>query len=402
MNQEINQVILEKAKEYEEYVIQQRRHFHTYAEVTAREFETSKYLKAEAAKLGLPIQELKGTGFIAELDTGRPGKTLAIRSDIDALPLDEDPDNLKGPKACVSVNPGACHACGHDAHMAVVLGTMKLLCDIREQLSGKILFAFEEGEEQGTGWPAMSEALIAHKIDAIYGNHVTAFMDAGTYCADAGPRMAGAIGIDLTINGKSGHGSRPDLAVNPIVAASQIVTQLNGAWTTKLDVTKTVTLSVCMFHAGHMSNIIPDTATMSGSCRYFDIGESHKAAALIKQVAEGIASVNDCSVTYGPKQGIITTPVMNTPELARLAQDGIREMMPEGALVHDVRWFASEPFSRYYKLFPCMFNFIGVRNVEKGCGAEHHNGKFDIDEDALQGGMAVTAKFAVDFLADVT
>ena len=176
MNQDINQLIVEKAKEYESYVIQQRRHFHTYAEITAKEFETSKYLKEEAAKLGLPIQELKGTGFIATLDTGRPGKTLAIRSDIDALPLDEDSENLKGPKTCVSVNPGACHACGHDAHMAIALGAMKVLCDIREQLSGKILFAFEEGEEQGTGWPAMSEALIAHKIDAIYGNHVTAFM----------------------------------------------------------------------------------------------------------------------------------------------------------------------------------------------------------------------------------
>lgn len=399
MNQEINQLIMEKAKEYESYVIQQRRHFHTYAEVTAKEFETSKYLKEEAAKLGLPIQELKGTGFIATLDTGRPGKTLAIRSDIDALPLDEDSENLKGPKTCVSVNPGACHACGHDAHMAIALGAMKVLCDIREQLSGKILFAFEEGEEQGTGWPAMSEALIAHKIDAIYGNHVTAFMDAGTFCADEGPRMAGAIGIEVTVNGKSGHGSRPDLAVNPIVAASQIVTQLNTAWSTRLDVTKTVTLSVCMFQAGHMSNIIPDSAFLGGSCRYFDIEESHKAAAIIEQVAEGVAAVNECTVTFGKKQGIITTPVMNTPELAQLSQKGIQEMMPKGSLVHDVKWFASEPFSRYYDLFPCMFNFIGVRNEEKGCGAEHHNGKFDIDEDALQGGVAVTAKFAVDFLA---
>lgn len=397
----IDRIILERAGQYEDYVIEQRRHFHTYAEITAKEYETSKYLKAEAARQGLPIQELKGTGFIAELDTGRPGKTLAIRADMDALPLDEDPENLKGSKSCVSVNPGACHACGHDAHMAMALGVMKILCDMKGQLSGRILFAFEEGEEQGTGWDAMAEALKEHKIDGIYANHVTAFMDAGTICADAGPRMAGAIGIDVTVKGRSGHGSRPDLAVNPIVAASQIVTQLSASWNTRIDVTKTVTLSVCMFQAGHMSNIIPDEAVLKGSCRYFDVDEAEKAAAIITQVAEGIAAVNECTVTYGHKQGIITRPVMNTPELAALSQRGIREILGEKTLIHDVKWFASEPFSRYYDLFPCMFNFIGVRNEEKGCGAEHHNGRFDIDESALKGGVIATAKFAVDFLAGV-
>lgn len=398
----MDHLIVDKAKQYREYVIEQRRHFHTYAEVTAKEFETSKYLKAEAAKLGLPVQELRGTGFIATLDTGRPGKTLAIRSDIDALPLDESPDNLCGPKNCVSVNPGACHACGHDAHMAIALGVMHILCDRKDSLSGRILFAFEEGEEQGTGWDAMAEALQERKIDAIYGNHVTAFMDSGTICADAGARMAGAIGIDITVHGRSGHGSRPDLAVNPIVAASQIVTQLSTSWNTRIDVTKTVTLSVCMFQAGQMSNIIPDTAYLGGSCRYFEVEEAGKAQAIIKQVAEGVAAVNGCTVTFGERHGIRTKPVMNTPELAALAQKGVQEILPEGTLIHDVKWFASEPFSRYYDLFPCMFNFIGIRNEQKGSGAEHHNGHFDVDEDALEYGVAATAKFAVDFLADAT
>lgn len=398
MTGEIKEEILTLAKEYEAYVKEQRRYFHIHPEVSGEEVETSKRLKAETKAMGLEVQELKGTGFIGILDTGRPGKTLVIRSDIDALPMDESGENLKGPKTCVSAVPGVFHGCGHDAHMAIALGVMKVLCRLKDRLSGKILFAFEEGEERGSGVEAMLEALKEWKPDGVYANHVTAFMDTGTICADGGPRMAGAIGIDMTVHGQGGHGSRPDLSVNPIIAACQIVNQLSVAWATRIDVTKTVTLSIGQIKSGQQSNIIPDDAYIGGSCRFYDLEEAKKAEAIICEVAEGVAKVNRCTVTMGTRNKILVSPVVNDQELAELSREGIQEILPQGTLISDVKWFASESFSRYTGMFPCVLNFIGIRNEEKGTGAEHHNGRFDVDEDALQTAVIAAAKFAVDFL----
>ncbi len=395
---EVNKDILELAGEYEDYVKRQRQHFHIHPEVSGAEFETSKYLKAETQAMGLQIQELKGTGFIGILDTGRPGKTLVIRSDIDALPMDEAKENLKGPKACVSNVAGVCHGCGHDAHMAIALGTMKVLCRLKDRFSGKILFAFEEGEERGAGVGVMIEALKEWKPDGVYGNHVTAFMDAGTICADEGPRMAGAIGIDMTVHGQGGHGSRPDLSINPIIAACQIISQLSVAWTTRIDVMKTVTLSIGQIKGGQQSNIIPDDTYIGGSCRFYDMDEARKAEEIIRQVARGVAEVNRCTVTFGPRNKILAPPVVNDKELAELSRQGIREILPPDTLVSDIKWFASESFSQYTMNFPAVLNFIGIRNEEKGTGAEHHNGRFDVDEDALKTAVIAAAKFALDFL----
>ncbi len=321
-----------------------------------------------------------------------------IRSDIDALPMEEAENNLKGPKVCVSAVPGACHGCGHDAHMAIVLGAMKVLCCLKNRLSGKILFAFEEGEERGCGVESMVEALKEWNPDGVYANHVTAFMDTGTICADEGPRMAGAIGIDMTIHGRGGHGSRPDLSVNPIMAACQIVNQLSVAWTTRIDVMKTVTLSIGQLNGGQQSNIIPDDAYIGGSCRFYDIQEAKKAEEIIRQVAQGVAEVNQCFVTFGPRNKILAPPVINDKKLAELSRQGIKEIFPANTLISDVKWFASESFSQYTMTFPSVLNFVGIRNEEKGTGAEHHNGRFDVDEDALRTAVIATVKFAVDFL----
>lgn len=394
----INERLKETADKYDRYVQEQREYLHAHPELTGQEYETSRYLQEEVKKLGLTVEPLKGTGFIAVLDTGKEGKTLALRADIDALPMQEEADNLAGPKKCVSLNPGVCHACGHDAHMAILLAAIHVLCDIKEELKGKLIFAFEEGEERGTGIQAMIAALREKKIDAVYGNHVTAFMDSNKVCLDAGPRMAGAVGIDFTLKGRSGHGSRPDLAVNPIHAGAAILTQLSAAWVNQIDVTKTVTLSVDQFIAGTSRNIIPETAYLGGTCRVFDADEAKKANELIHKVVGGVADLYGCSVEYGPASRVSCDPVVNDEGLALLAQRGAQEILPEGSLLRGITWFASEPFSLYAKEFPAMFAFVGVRNEAVGSGAEHHNVRFDVDEGALKTGVLMMCKFASDFL----
>lgn len=396
----VNERLKAAAEKYDQYAREQREYLHEHPELTGEEHETSRYLQEEVKKLGLLVEPLKGTGFIAVLDTGREGKTLALRADIDALPMQEEENNLAGPKKCVSQNPGVCHACGHDAHMAILLASMHVLCDRKEDLKGKIVFAFEEGEERGTGIQAMIAALKEKQIDAIYGNHVTAFMDSNTVCLDAGPRMAGAVGIDFTLKGKSGHGSRPDLAVNPIHAGAAILTQLSAAWVHQIDVTKTVTLSVNQFIAGTSRNIIPETAYLGGTCRVFDAEEAKKADELIHKVVSSVADVHKCTVEFGPLSKVSCHPVINDERLALLAQRGAEEILPEGSLLRGITWFASESFSMYAKEFPAIFAFVGVRNESVGSGAEHHNVRFDVDEGALKTGVLMMCKFAVDFLGE--
>jgi len=392
-----NQILLEKINELTPYMKETRIYLHQHPELSSQEYETAEFLKKEIQKLGLPIIPVKGTGFFAILDTGKPGKTVALRTDIDALPIQENPNNLKGPRKWISKNDGVAHMCGHDGHMAVLLAAMKLLVDIKDDLQGRVLFLFEEGEEIGSGIEAMLDGIKDQSIDAIYGTHLTSFMPTGQICLDSGPRMAGAIVIDFEVIGRSGHGSRPDLSINPIFAASAILNGLTSAWANQLDVSKTVTLGLTQFHAGTVNNVIPEKARISGSLRYFDLNEGKKAFDVFKYLTEKTASAHLCTVEFSNDMKIATIPVYNDDKLSLLAREGVKELYPE-KLVTGIQWYASESFSHYEKIAPSVFAFVGIGNEELGSGAEHHNDRFDMDDDAMPYSLGSTVKFAVNFL----
>lgn len=386
------------AKELEQQTVECRGYLHEHPELSGKEYGTSEYLKAEVRKLGLEIEEVPGsTGFTALLDTGRFGNTLGIRTDIDALPLTETSNNLKKARKYSSKNPGIMHACGHDVHMAILLSAAKILIQLKGHLNGKIYFIFEEGEETGSGIKQMLEHLKHKGLDAVYGNHLISFMETGKICVDQGPRMAGAVTVELNIHGKSGHGSRPDLAINPIFAAAQVLSGLTSAWANQIDVTKTVTLGLTQIHGGVLNNVIPEKVYIGGSLRYFDVNEAKKAMDIMRNVAECTAKANNCSVTFEDSFQISTIPILNDEKLASIAQEGIKEVLPE-SLVTGVRWFASESFSQYAQLAPICFAFVGIGNEAYGSGAEHHNEYFDVDDDALYYGVVATSKFAADYL----
>jgi amidohydrolase len=234
-------------------------------------------------------------------------------------------------------------------------------------------------------------------IEAIYGNHLTSFMDSGTVSVEAGPRMAGAALIEFSVSGRGGHGARPDLSVNPIFAAANVLTGITNAWANQIHVTKTVTLGLTTIQGGTALNVIPDKVDIGGTLRFFDVKEGRKASAIIKNVAENTARAHQCKVEFKEGYGVAGTPVINDDQLAELAENGVKEVLP-GSVVRDVNWFASESFSRYAEISPILFAFIGARNEAYGSGAEHHNEKFDIDENALINGVLTTTKFAVAFL----
>lgn len=394
----LNEHIQAKAKEIESKTIEVRSYLHEHPELSSKEYETVVYLKEKISELGLIIEDVpNSTGFTALLDTGKPGKTLGIRTDIDALPVEENEHNMVGPRKYMSKNPGVMHACGHDGHMAIILSTMEILKSMEDQLTGKVYFIFEEGEEIGAGIEAMVAHLEDKKMEAIYGNHLAAFLDSGKVSVDAGPKMAGAILVDFTVYGQGGHGSRPDLSVNPLFAAANILTGLTNAWANQIDVTKTVTLGLTQIHGGNVNNVIPDKVSIGGSLRFYDVEEGKKALEIVKKVADFTAQAHNCTVEFSDEFKIAADPVMNDKELASIAVAGSEAILP-GSVVNDVQWFASESFNQYQKLAPSLFAFIGMRNESYGSGAEHHNEKFDVDDAALINGVLVTTKFAVDFL----
>lgn len=384
--------VLDEAKEL-------RRYLHENPELSNEEFETSKLLKEKCREFGLEIRETENTGFIAVLDTGREGKTLGIRTDIDALPIHENPMNLNQKKKWISKVPNVMQACGHDGHMAILMGTLRILVENKDQLQGKIIFIFEEAEENNTGIHIMVEFLKNQEFefDAIYGNHVASFVDTGKVVIKEGPVMAAQRAFELTVKGKSGHGSRPDLAINPIFAGAQILTGLTNAWANQVDVTKTVTLGVAQFHGGDAFNIIPNTATIGGSLRYFDKGAGEAAFEILKEVASNTAKAHKTELEINERPERFLDAIINDKDLAEIAWEGLEEIFPE-APVTEPTWFASETFFGYREFAPTCFSLVGIRSEEVGSGAEHHNEHFDLDDDALQYGIAVTANFAVKFL----
>jgi len=390
------EIVLEKARNIDAYVRQVRGHLHEHPELSGKEFETAEYIQSELEKMGLPVTKVRGTGFYAVLDTKRQGKTIGLRADIDALPIPENPENLKQKKKWISKNEGVSHACGHDGHVAILLGAAKILSDLKDQLRGKYIFIFEEGEETGCGIDAMIEALKPLKIDAIYGNHLKSNIPSGQIFIREGAILAGTGTVAMDIIGRGGHASRPDLSINPVFAAANILTGISIAWNNQRDVTKTVTLGITQIEGSDIYNVIPNRAFIGGTIRFFDRDEAAKCFDVIKKVAENIAAAHDCTVQFHDRHGIYLPPVINDNKLTKFTREITEDLFPNRVVTDEKYiWYAAESFTRYSELAPSVFVFPGILNENIGSGAEHHNDRFDIDEDALQYAVATMAWFGI-------
>lgn len=385
--------IRELALGQQDYAVRMRREFHRYPEVSGEEWKTRGRLIAEIEKMGLPYEKVPGTGLIAVIQGKKPGKSRVLRADMDGLPLKEERENLVREKVCVSQTDGVCHACGHDAHMAVLLGTMKVLCQMQEELSGTVYCCFEEGEETNCGVDAMLKALEKYPVDECFALHVYNALDAGRINVVPGPRMAGTVGIGITVKGRSGHGSRPDQAVSPIIPAAHIITQLNSAFMNQLNVEETVTLGIGMVKAGEATNIIPDTAYVGGTARFFNREEGEKALAVINRVVENTAACHGCTVAFEGRHNISPYPVVNDRQVAERVRNAVKEICGGKVLGDCDKWYASECYSAYLAKYPGALGFLGIRNKEYGSGAAHHNGRFDIDESGLWLGICAETAF---------
>ena len=386
--------ILELGRKFEGDVIRWRRELHRFPEPGGQEFRAAALVQGEAQAMGLQVLTVGETGRIAILDTGKPGKTVLLRADLDALPVPEHPENLRGARVVTSENPGFSHACGHDAHTAMLLGAMEILTELKDTLCGRVIFCFESDEENGSGWPVLLPVLEGLNIDTCFAIHVLSSLGSGKISLQSGGRMCGMVAVDAQFVGKGGHGSRPDLSVNPVFAAAAALSNLAVAAANRITPGEVLTLGITAIQGGSVFNVIPDRARILGTMRYFNREIGQIALDMEKSVFDHTAAMYGCTVEYAPRNRIYLEPVVNDADCVRM----LRSALPGGWLEDCEPWYASETFSVCMNRWPGALAFLGIKNETLGSGAEHHNEHFDVDESALWRGAVCYAAFAVEAL----
>lgn len=389
-------LLVAKAKEQLPYTHKVYEMLHQNPEPSGEERQTAAFIRQELAALGLDTTPVLDNGTLALLDTGRPGKTLLLRADIDALPVQEDECNLSGKKPLVSGKPGVCHACGHDGHTATLLTVARILCGLKEQLCGKIWFYFEQGEERLMASPVNAKMPQQLGLDAAYAIHYYADMPCGRISIEKGPRMSGVYGFEYTFQGKGGHSSRPDQAKNPLMCAVKIAQALDGLSMLCAPPGEFAVFSLGMLDGGAQVNVIPDTARLAGTIRYFEPDVGRRMVDRLHETVEAHLAAADCRVTGLVE--MIAPPVVNDAGLSQLASEAIAQVLGPDVVTAGPRWMGSESFGSITENVPSMFAFVGAANEQKGCGAAHHNPRFQLDTDALELGVLSGLAFAVRFL----
>ncbi|SHJ48416.1 amidohydrolase [Dethiosulfatibacter aminovorans DSM 17477] len=390
--------ILKLAEKEEQYVIDMRRKFHRHPEVGGTEEHTMEIIKKELEKFGIEYEVVERGGIVGKLKGSKEGKRIILRADIDALPMQEDPNNIIKPKTCVSEIDGVAHMCGHDGHTAMLLGAAKILSENKDLINGEIVFAFEQGEEIGYGLMIV-EHLRQMKADGVWGIHLQAETPSGKISVDPGPRMAVNVTFEIEIGGKGGHGSRPDLANNPLDCFADVYNSLKDMRLNKLDPFFPTTFSVGYVKMGDAPNIIPENLTFGASLRHTDHEEiGSKAEKYIRDILNDTCKLHNCTYKFirEPKSHNILT--YNNEDCSKIAAQSVVKALGEDALYQRHPWMGGESMAFYMQYFPGVFAFLGIGNEEKGTGAGHHNPHFDIDEDVLKLGAAATVQYAIDFL----
>jgi amidohydrolase len=380
-------------------VVADRRHLHQHPELGFQEVKTAAFVADRLRALGVEdiktgIAKTGVTGLIRGTGTG-PGadKVVLLRADMDALPIEEE--NEVDYRSTV---PGTMHACGHDAHTAMLLGTTRLLLDRRDRFAGTVKVLFQPAEEGGGGARVMIEegALENPKVDAAFGIHVAQDEPIGTVSVRPGPIMAAADRFTIVVQGKGGHGAQPHLCIDPIAVGAQIVVALQTIVSREVDPTEPAVVTVGAFRSGHAANVIPDTAELRGTVRSFNPAVREQLATRIQELVRGIAAAMRAEVEIKYHFGY--PPTVNHPEMTEFAQGVLAEVVGADNVLPAPLHMGAEDFSYFLERVPGCFWFVGSRNPEKGFIWGHHHPKFDIDEDAMAIGMETVTRVVLRYL----
>ncbi|NWF63675.1 MAG: amidohydrolase [Chloroflexi bacterium] len=391
---------LKQAQELFPYTQAMRRDFHMHPELGFREIRTGGIVAKELEALGIEVTKGVGkTGVVGFLEGAKPGPTILLRFDMDALPITEDTG-----AEYASQNAGVMHACGHDGHTAIGLTVAKILNEQKDKLAGNIKFCFQpseegaNGEEIGGALMMMRDGVLeGPKVEKTLALHLWNDKPVGWLHVAEGPVMAGADLFNITITGKGGHGAAPETTIDPIVCAAQMVSAIQSIVARNVEPLKPAVISVTTIHSGTAFNIIPQTAELGGTIRTFDSAIRQLAHQRLEQVARGTAQAMGCESEVLIKQ--VTAPVINNADIAARVLESAQAVFPETAIesnpyltmgAEDMGWMQEKADGCYF--------FIGSANAEKNLNYNHHHPKFDFDEQALIHGVALMSAAAADLL----
>lgn len=377
---------LDKAKALEEYMVTMRRHFHQHPEKSMEERETTAFIMAQLNEMGIPHRKLNPSGVVAEIPGGRPGKTVALRADMDALTIQEETGLPFASKA-----EGLMHACGHDLHMAGLLGAARLLWQERQSLGGNVRLIFQPGEEVGKGAKAVIEQGGMEGVDMVFGMHNMPSLPAGTVAGSKGPVFSAADYFKITIQGKAGHGATPEDAIDATVAASALVMNLQPLVSREISSLESLVITVGQLHSGTRFNIISGEAVLEGTVRSFDPAIHDMVPGAMERVVEGIARAYRVEATL--EYDKVAKACVNEEgftDLCLRSAGKVAQVAPEG------RQMIAEDFSEYMQLCPGAFFLYG-----SGCEYPLHSDHFAGDEQALITACAMYAQVAADALSQI-
>ncbi len=382
------------AEKYNDYILKERRHFHEHPELSFKEKETTAAIKKQLEEMGVPVTTFPDyQGLIGVIKGGRPGKTLMLRADIDALPVEEHTD-----LAYKSKN-GNMHACGHDCHTAMLLGAAKILTEVKGELAGEVRLLFQSAEESCYGARYYVEKGYLDDVDAVFGFHIWSMLQAGKFDLADGGRMASCDNFKITVKGKSAHGSAPHLGRDAIVAAASVVMNLQTFASRRNDPLNSLVISIGTINGGQRFNIVADQVVMEGTIRTYSRELLKTLEHDLRQIVTGTAAALDCQAEFEYIHYL--NPVINEhADLNRLARDAAVKLYGQDFLGDLSPLMGSEDFAMLMEKVPGVFGFLGCRNPAVGAEFPHHNDKFAVDEAVLQRGAALYAQFAVDYLAE--
>ena len=374
-----------------------RRHLHENPELGFEEVATAQYIADYLAGLGLEVtRQVAKTGVVALIRGAWPGKTVAIRADMDALPIQE-----LNEVPYKSKNPGKMHACGHDAHVAAAIGAARILWELRDQINGNVKFIFQPAEEAPGGAEPMIAAGVLENptVDAIIGGHVWGGLESGIIEVMSGPTMASSDIIRLKIIGKGGHAAQPHTTIDPIVIASEIVGALQKLVSRQTDPFESVVISICSFHAGDVFNVIPHSAYLEGAVRTLNNELRQELPQKIEKIIRGITEPYGATYELDYYLGYPVT--VNDPGVTEtVRRAAISVLGADKVRVAARASMGGEDYAYFLNKVPGTYIRIGTRNPEKGICQEMHHPRFDIDEAVLELTPVVYAQAAFDLLAE--
>lgn len=384
--------IKQLAEKYNDYIIEERRFFHQCPELSFEEVETTKELKKRLEAMGIEVTTFPDyNGLVGTIKGGKPGKTVMLRADIDALPVEE---HTGLPFASTN---GKMHACGHDSHIAMLLGGAKILMDKKEEIQGTVKLLFQAAEESCAGSKYYVEHGVLEGVDAIFGMHIWGTIDAPLMNLEGGGRMASCDNFKITVKGTSSHGSAPHLGNDAIVAAASVVMNLQTFVSRLNDPINTLVISIGTVHGGQRFNIIANQVEMEGTIRTYSRELRKTIEEKMNKIIKNTAQALGCEAELD--YGYYLNPVINEHEdLNRIAHDAAVKLYGEECLTTMPKLTGSEDFATLMETVPGFYGFIGARNEKIGAIYTNHNDKFTVDEEALHRGAALYAQFAVDFL----